>query len=121
MPSESYGFPKRHRLTRPREFTRVLRAARYRRNCGPLRILALRNLEVPSTRLGLIIGKRAVRRATERNALKRIARETFRTMRHRLPTADVVVHLRGPTAPGEFRTRLEGEFAAMVEGGKIAR
>jgi ribonuclease P protein component len=41
--------------------------------------------------LGLAISKRYARRAIDRNRLKRIARESFRTNRHRLPAVDIIV------------------------------
>jgi len=43
------------------------------------------------TRLGLAIAKRYVRRAHERNRLKRIAREAFRHMQNKLIGVDIVV------------------------------
>ena len=70
---------------------------------------------MPSARLGLIIGKRALRQAHERNALKRVAREVFRAGRGRMPAVDIVVQLRGPAGRGELRNSLEEEFSAMVE------
>ena len=115
MPPDSYGFPKRYRLNRPGDFTRVLRSARYRRSRGPLRIFAVANT-MPGARLGLIIGKRAVRRACERNGLKRAAREVFRTTRQRLPAMDVVVQLRGPVDRRELRMWLEETFGEMAKG-----
>lgn len=42
-------------------------------------------------RLGLAIAKKCARRAVDRNRLKRIARESFRTHRHTLPGVDIVV------------------------------
>lgn len=69
---------------------------------------------MPGARLGLIIGKRAVRRAHERNMLKRVAREAFRAARGYLPAVDVVLHLRGPMGRRELRSMLEEEFGAMA-------
>ena len=70
---------------------------------------------MPGARLGLIVGKRAVRRAHERNTLKRVAREVFRTARAHLPAMDVVVQLRGPAGRRELRRMLEEEFSSMAE------
>ncbi|GAB4168531.1 MAG: hypothetical protein Kow0020_01920 [Wenzhouxiangellaceae bacterium] len=42
-------------------------------------------------RLGLAVSRRAVRRAHDRNRIKRHARESFRLHRHRLPPGDYVV------------------------------
>ncbi len=70
---------------------------------------------MPGARLGLIVGKRAVRRACDRNTLKRVAREAFRTARPHLPAMDVVVQLRGPAGRKELGTWLEEAFSAMAE------
>jgi len=45
-------------------------------------------------RLGLAVAKRAVRRASERNRIKRIARECFRHMRTELAGIDLVLLVR---------------------------
>jgi len=42
-------------------------------------------------RLGLVIAKKNVRLAVERNRIKRIARETFRLQQDKLPGVDAVV------------------------------
>lgn len=42
-------------------------------------------------RLGLIIAKKNVRLATQRNRIKRVIRESFRSQQHTLPTLDIVV------------------------------
>ncbi|MGB0514350.1 MAG: ribonuclease P protein component, partial [Wenzhouxiangellaceae bacterium] len=45
----------------------------------------------PVPRLGLAIARRAVRRASDRNRLRRQARETFRLRRARLRPGDYIV------------------------------
>ncbi len=47
-----------------------------------------------SPRLGLAISKKQVRRAVDRNRLKRLAREVFRIHRSQLACVDVVVMAR---------------------------
>jgi ribonuclease P protein component len=47
-------------------------------------------------RLGIIVGKRYVARSVDRNRLKRLIRECFRTRRFELPPADYVVRVRNP-------------------------
>ncbi len=44
-------------------------------------------------RLGLVVGKKFLRRAVDRNQVKRIIREQFRCLRGRLPALDLVVRL----------------------------
>ena len=53
--------------------------------------------ELGYARLGLAIAKRRVRRATQRNRLKRLARESFRAAAVQLPATDIVV-MAGPAA-----------------------
>ncbi|GHE21249.1 hypothetical protein GCM10017767_17700 [Halomonas urumqiensis] len=42
-------------------------------------------------RLGLVISKKNLRRAVDRNRLKRIARESVRHRQHQLPDVDIVL------------------------------
>ena len=98
-PSESdthptgFGFPRRYRLTQPSQFQSVLRSPAYVVRRGALRIVANANT-MHGARLGLIVGKRAVRAANRRNLVKRVVRETFRQARPGLPALDVVVQVR---------------------------
>lgn len=41
-------------------------------------------------RLGFIVAKKKVRRAVDRNRIKRCVRENFRLMKHELPAIDIV-------------------------------
>lgn len=67
-------------------------------------------------RLGLAISRKAARRATARNRLKRLAREAFRRNQQALTGLDVIVMAR----PGadkldnlELRTSLERHYAQL--------
>lgn len=53
-------------------------------------------------RVGIIAGKRVAPRAVDRNRVKRLVREMFRSMRHRLDGVDVVVQLRRWSARGSM-------------------
>ena len=46
-----------------------------------------------TARLGLVVGKKLLKRAVDRNRLKRIVRDHFRRERHRLPVCDLIVRL----------------------------
>lgn len=46
-----------------------------------------------TARLGLIVGKRVLRRAVDRNRARRVVREVFRCNRLELPEVDIVVQL----------------------------
>jgi ribonuclease P protein component len=46
---------------------------------------------LPAARLGLVVSKRVSKRAVDRNRLKRLARDSFRRCRLRLPCVDLVL------------------------------
>jgi ribonuclease P protein component len=70
---------------------------------------------MPSARLGLIIGKRAVAKAHERNRLKRVAREAFRLKRSELPALDIVLQVQGPIDSCTLRSKLEDMLNLIEE------
>ncbi len=47
--------------------------------------------EQPSSRLGIVVSKKKVRRAHERNRVKRLARESFRLHQQQLDDLDIVI------------------------------
>ena len=47
--------------------------------------------EQPKSRLGIVVAKKKVRRAHERNRVKRLARESFRLHQQQLDDLDIVV------------------------------
>lgn len=103
----------------------MLRSPILRLRRGPL-WLAARPADGGRARLGLIVGKRVVRRAVDRNRAKRLIRESFR-QREGLPAMDIVVRVvgvrgvrrasrgRGAVARIEQADRIFAAFAAIVE------
>ncbi|CAM3115616.1 ribonuclease P protein component [Shewanella algae] len=57
-------------------------------------LLAVPN-EMQHPRLGLTVAKRHVKRANQRNRIKRVIRDSFRLNQHDLPPLDIVVLVRG--------------------------
>ena len=90
-----FSFPRSVRLLDAAAFDQVLRHAVVRKRRGPLRLYAVTNT-MRCARLGQIVGKRALRRAVDRNRFRRIVRESFRLNRHRLAGWDVVIQVTGP-------------------------
>jgi ribonuclease P protein component len=71
--------------------------------------------EVDGARLGLVIAKRHLRRAVDRNLVKRLVREVFRTRRGELPSCDLIVRLAvRPDLPIDRRA-LAGEIRNLLE------
>ncbi|MCK4872336.1 MAG: ribonuclease P protein component [Phycisphaerales bacterium] len=86
---QRFTYRRRHRLTKDLEYDQVLRRG-CRKPRGPLTYYILPN-DLGHPRLGLSIGKR-FGSAVQRNRLKRLLRDAFRTLQHDLPGAyDVVI------------------------------
>lgn len=115
-------FRRADRLLRPSEFSRVFTARRVIR--GRLFSVHWSPNDLGRPRLGLVVAKKLVRRAHQRNLVKRIARETFRLEKSRLPACDVVVRLSAPIAEATrrmLREDLLSCFERLVrEAGKCA-
>ena len=87
-------FPKSARLLRPNEFSTAHRGKRIGRGAFNMLSRYIHYSEPSATaRLGLIIAKRNAQRASSRNAIKRVIRESFRKRRHQLPPGDYIVRL----------------------------
>jgi ribonuclease P protein component len=87
--TSAYRFTTRNRLLDARAFARVFdKAARSR---DALFTVLYRDNDIEIARLGLAISKKNCRKATDRNRIKRIIRESFRHHGARLAGLDVVV------------------------------
>lgn len=84
------GFPRRLRLLSAKEYRHVFDHAAFKIHGKGLLALASRNgLDHP--RVGLVFSKKNVRRAVDRNRLKRLVRESIRLQQQRLPAVDIVI------------------------------
>jgi len=73
-----------------------------------------RAAEQDGPRLGLVVGKKLLKRAVDRNRLKRIIREQFRLRRSRLPAFDLIVRL--AVKPGKPDGKLiADDFVGLLE------
>lgn len=84
------SFLKSDRLLNASEFTSVFNGAIYKASHPSFLILAIPN-SVDKPRLGLVVAKKSVRLAKNRNLIKRLIRESFRLKQHNLPTIDAIV------------------------------
>lgn len=112
------SFPRSARLIRARDFERVLRRPDLRLGSGPLR-LSVVFTRMHSARLGLVVGKKAVRRATARNRIRRVVRDRFRLFRRELGSVDVVVRVVGEVHRRDLHRHLDrllGDLAARAVG-----
>ncbi len=111
-----FAFPRRARLLRPDEFKRVFEdPVRFARHGV---IVLSRKTQGGTARLGLAVAKKHVRRAHERNRIKRLARETFRLHPVRHCPLDCVVLVRSgveKSSNEELRQALNGAWRKLVE------
>jgi ribonuclease P protein component len=89
-PSVCYRYGKHQRLLTAKDYSAVFNNAPIRASHTNFLFLACKNATA-SARLGLVISKKTVRHAVNRNTIKRTARETFRLQQHNLPMIDVIV------------------------------
>ena len=82
------NFSRELRFLTPTQFKNVFEQP-FRASTPEITILARKNnLEHP--RLGLTVAKKYLKRAHDRNRIKRLVRESFRLSQHNLPSCDFV-------------------------------
>ena len=85
-----FGFSKKLRLLGAADYQPVFKNAHYKVSCQYILILAVAST-VQHPRLGLVIAKKNIAKAVERNRVKRIFRESFRHNQRLLPARDIVI------------------------------
>lgn len=93
----------------------MFRNGRFIRRHGCVRIRSLKT-QAEDARLGVIVPKKGNRLAARRNRIKRIIRNEFRLTRHRLVSADIIVHVTGPIEDSELLALLRDDFARLAIG-----
>ena len=86
----NFSFNKSLRLLDAKAYKTVFDNAQFKVSKQQVLYLARKN-DMATPRLGLVIAKKNVRHATQRNRIKRILRESFRLQQHRLGGIDTVV------------------------------
>jgi ribonuclease P protein component len=114
---ENFSFRPHHRLLTRKDYSAVFEQVDVRISKGPYLLLCRKNsLEHP--RLGLIVRKKFLKRAVDRNHLKRLVRENFRTRQHRLVNLDVIFMNRGNSdhkTDKEIKSLVSDIFESLAE------
>ena len=84
-----FNFSRELRLVTPDQFKYVFQQPQ-RAGTPEVTILARKN-NLDHPRLGLTVAKKHLKRAHERNRIKRLCRESFRLLQHELPPCDFVI------------------------------
>jgi len=111
-----FGFNRSLRIISPADYQRVF-SKPIKSGSSAFTVLAARNgLQQP--RLGLAIAKKHMRRAVDRNRIKRQIRESFRVYKDTLPAVDVVVlakHLTNKKTNTELANVLKDHWQNLVK------
>lgn len=99
------AFPRELRLLTPSHFTFVFQQPL--RAGTPLITILGRPNSLGYPRIGLTIAKKNVKRAHERNRIKRLARESFRLRQHQLPAMDFILLVKKGVAEMDNRAITE--------------
>ena len=96
MTKQTFSFPPQKRLITPADYQRVFQNP-VKSSDQYFTLLAIKN-QLESSRLGLAIAKKNVKRAVDRNTIKRAARESFRLQQQQITALDIVVLARRDAA-----------------------
>ena len=112
-----YRFRPHNRLKTPKEFQSVFDQNSIRVGSPSLLILAKDN-QLEHARLGLVIRKKNIRLAHDRNNVKRVVRESFRHLQNQLVGLDCVVLSRpqaNELSAKELRTLTDQMFCSLAK------
>ena len=112
---KSFGFSRDYRLTKPAEFRRVF--AKPRRSSDKFFTVLYRSNDKNGPRLGFAVAKKRIARASGRNRVRRIARESFRLNRHQLGSYDIIILAQsraGTAANAQLAASLTKHWTALA-------
>ncbi len=103
MRRRPYAFGWDKKLRKTDDFSSVFRFKRVQR--GAHLDILFRHNDLPYARLGLIVAKKILSRAVDRNRFRRVLREAFRLSQPELGGMDVVIRLKAAGQDVDYRTQ----------------
>lgn len=105
----AFHFTKKQRILTKQDYQNVFTKAEFR--SGTKRVLLLARCNVlDSGRIGLVIPKKHLRRAVDRNVVKRIARDTFRHRQADFIGLDIIVLVKGKFESDDLKAQTRHEL-----------
>jgi len=89
LPAVDASFSRSVRLLEGSAYKRVF--SKPKKSADACFTVLWRSNDTGKARLGLAISKKSVRRAVDRNRIKRLIRDSFRLIQHQLPAVDLIV------------------------------
>ena len=87
----AFRLPKQAKLVKTDDFSSVFNLRK--RIANKHLVMRYRPNDKNGARLGLIVAKKIVKLAAQRNYMRRVLRELFRLKQHELPAVDVVIQV----------------------------
>lgn len=116
------AFPRRVRLTNKAQYSRVFNELAKQQNSFSMRIIASPQLTPSLGRVGIIVAKRAIPLAVQRNKIKRLIREWFRHNPTLCKGWDYVVIVKAGSnslTPQRFREQLSALWLRLIKSQNI--
>ena len=109
-----FSLGKKFRLADREDFKKIISSVNLRQKlCGISLYSCVNNLGYP--RLGVVVPKKNISRAVQRNYCKRIARELFRLRREQLGSLDIVLLVRNACKDNSCRDNLFSVIRNMLD------
>ena len=106
-----FSFPNRAKLIKTDDFSSVFNLRK--RISGRYLALHYRYNQLGWPRLGLVIGKKTARQAVQRNYMRRVLRELFRTRQSDLQPVDLVVRAQRLFTRSDY-AEIRQEFGELI-------
>lgn len=116
MGEPNHTFGRGKRLLNKHDYAHVFNQAQYKSSAGSFLLLAQPSL-TSSSRLGLVVAKKHIKKAVGRNNVKRHARELFRQQKASTLPLDMVLLSRtgaGQLDSSEIRHQLDRAFKKII-------
>jgi ribonuclease P protein component len=106
-----FGFPSRFKIKKTDDFSSVFNFRK--RISGQFLVIHYMPNVLEHARVGLIVGKKLVRGAVQRNYMKRVLRELYRQEQSRLHGVDILIRPQKAFTRENF-AQIEAEFRQLI-------